>query len=425
MQRPVVRAHRAAASADDRRPAARCSPGTTCSATFPGLIGVKTGHTSRRGLVAGRRGRAEPALTLYATILGSPTRGAAERRPRRAARLGLSPLPAGRAVDRPRASTRSAETGYDRPAVPLVAPRDLLRIVRVDRPLVERVVAPASRRAARAPRAAARRGAGLRRTEARRRARRSSPAAAVDEPGSGLASAGWYAGPHARPSSGACSRDRHRHAQRRARPHADRAELPARPPPSREREPHARRRQGHQRRARAQAPRRAGRRDRPRRRPHRHADRRGADRRGDPQRLRPHQGASRARRRRSSIRRSTRTPRSTSGARAVSPGELEILLEKLRYLVARRGLRRLRRLAAARGRRGLLRRGDPRPEPPRRPHRARHRGPPAAARRRGRAELVSPNQREAEQLVGQEFEDDDDFLHGARRDRRDAARGTC
>ena len=51
--------------------------------------------------------------------------------------------------------------------------------------------------------------------------------------------------------------------------------------------PDARRRQGHQRRPRAQAARRARRRHRARRRAHRHADHRGADRRGDPQRLRP------------------------------------------------------------------------------------------------------------------------------------------
>jgi hypothetical protein len=35
-------------------------------------------------------------------------------------------------------------TGYGRAAVPLVAARSVLRAVRVDRPLVERVVAPAA-----------------------------------------------------------------------------------------------------------------------------------------------------------------------------------------------------------------------------------------------------------------------------------------
>ena len=82
-------------SRHDRRrsPAgARCTPGTTCSATFPGVIGVKTGHTASAGWseVAAARGR---GVTIYATILGGPTRDAAERRPRGAARLGARAVP--------------------------------------------------------------------------------------------------------------------------------------------------------------------------------------------------------------------------------------------------------------------------------------------------------------------------------------------
>ena len=119
-------------------------------------------------------------------------------------------------------------------------------------------------------------------------------------------------------TSGAGSRDRHRHSQRCHRPHADRAELPARPASSGQRGPDARRRQGDQRRPRAQAARRAGRRHRARRWTHRNADHRGADRRGDPQRLRPHRAASRGRRPRSSTRPGARTPRSTSGGRTSS-----------------------------------------------------------------------------------------------------------
>ena len=38
--------------------------------------------------------------------------------------------------------------------------------------------------------------------------------------------------------------------------------------------------------------------------------------------------------------------------------------------------------------------------------------------------LVSPNQREAEALVGQEFYDDEDFLTASRRS-PSSARGTC
>src|SRR5439155_8993364 len=44
-------------------------------ATFPGLIGVKTGHTGDAGWseVAAARGR---GVTIYATLLGEPSRGA-------------------------------------------------------------------------------------------------------------------------------------------------------------------------------------------------------------------------------------------------------------------------------------------------------------------------------------------------------------
>ena len=62
---------------------------------FPGTFGVKTGHTSGAGwseVAAARRN----GVTVYATILGGPSRCAAERGPGRAALLGDLALPAGR-----------------------------------------------------------------------------------------------------------------------------------------------------------------------------------------------------------------------------------------------------------------------------------------------------------------------------------------
>ena len=53
--------------------AGRSTPGTTCSASFPGVFGVKTGHTDGAGwsqVAAVRR----DGGTIYATILGSPSR---------------------------------------------------------------------------------------------------------------------------------------------------------------------------------------------------------------------------------------------------------------------------------------------------------------------------------------------------------------
>ena len=70
---------------------------------FPQTIGVKTGHTDLAGWcqVAAARGR---GVTIYATLLGSPTRARAQRRPRVAARLGPRPVPP-RRRDRVRAVT--------------------------------------------------------------------------------------------------------------------------------------------------------------------------------------------------------------------------------------------------------------------------------------------------------------------------------
>ena len=95
----------------------------------------------------------------------------------------------------------------------------------------------------------------------------------------------------------------------------------------------------------------------------------------------------------------------------VSPGELEMLLEKLQLPLPRRRLRRLRRLAAALPSR--------RASTPRRSATSTAAASPvvldteAAPLRFGteaEPELVSPNQHEAEELVGQELEDDEDFL---------------
>ncbi|MBD0347693.1 MAG: D-alanyl-D-alanine carboxypeptidase [Thermoleophilia bacterium] len=110
-------------------------------ATFPGLVGVKTGHTSRAGWcqVAAARGQ---GVTIYATILGSPSR--AQRNDDLAAllRWGLSRYRAATVVSQRRVYA-SVEAPFGRGPVRLVAPRGVRRAVRVGRPLRERVVAPA------------------------------------------------------------------------------------------------------------------------------------------------------------------------------------------------------------------------------------------------------------------------------------------
>lgn len=107
--------------------------------TFPHLLGVKTGHTSAAGWseVAAARGR---GTTVYATLLGSPSR--AQRNEDLAALLawGLSRYAVVTAVS-PARAYGVVRTPYGRGDVRLVAARPLLRVVRVDRPLTERVVA--------------------------------------------------------------------------------------------------------------------------------------------------------------------------------------------------------------------------------------------------------------------------------------------
>ncbi len=105
-----------------------------------GVIGVKTGHTGAAGwcqVAAIRR----PGTTVYAVLLGSPSRA---RRNADLARLLLwganqyrvaSVLPAGRSLAR-------VQLGYGRAPLDLVPARPLRAVVRVRRPLVERVVAP-------------------------------------------------------------------------------------------------------------------------------------------------------------------------------------------------------------------------------------------------------------------------------------------
>jgi D-alanyl-D-alanine carboxypeptidase (penicillin-binding protein 5/6) len=110
--------------------------------SFPGLIGVKTGHTRGAGWsqVAAARGR---GLTIYATILGSPTRGQRNSDLRELLAWGLSRY---RVVSLVRTGRvyASAETPYGRAPVRLVAERPLVRVVRVGRPLRERVLAAAA-----------------------------------------------------------------------------------------------------------------------------------------------------------------------------------------------------------------------------------------------------------------------------------------
>ncbi len=108
--------------------------------TFPNLIGVKTGHTDGAGWsqVAAARGG---GVTVYATLLGGETREGRNADLAGLLTWGLSRYRTVWAIDGER-DYGSVQTAYGRPAVRLVAKRPALRIVRIDRELVERVVMP-------------------------------------------------------------------------------------------------------------------------------------------------------------------------------------------------------------------------------------------------------------------------------------------
>lgn len=106
---------------------------------FPGLIGVKTGHTDKAGwceVAAVRR----PGYTIYAVILGSPGRAQRNADLRRLLAWGVSQY---RTLTLVRLQPYAhAELGYGRPALALVATRPLVHVVPADSRVVERIVAP-------------------------------------------------------------------------------------------------------------------------------------------------------------------------------------------------------------------------------------------------------------------------------------------
>jgi serine-type D-Ala-D-Ala carboxypeptidase (penicillin-binding protein 5/6) len=107
---------------------------------FGGLYGVKTGHTSAAGwceVAAVRRNGA----TLYTTVLGSPTRSQRNTDLASLLRWAISRYRPAWMVQ-PRHVYLRASVGYGKQAVPIVAVRGAVGAVRIDRPLVERVIAP-------------------------------------------------------------------------------------------------------------------------------------------------------------------------------------------------------------------------------------------------------------------------------------------
>jgi len=107
--------------------------------SFPGLLGVKTGHTAAAGWCEVSAVRAR-GVTIYATILGSPSRAQRNNELAALLRWGLSRYRVSRVISAGRTYARVA-TGYGRGSLPLVATSAARRPVRIGRALVERVVA--------------------------------------------------------------------------------------------------------------------------------------------------------------------------------------------------------------------------------------------------------------------------------------------
>jgi serine-type D-Ala-D-Ala carboxypeptidase (penicillin-binding protein 5/6) len=110
--------------------------------SWPPLVGGKTGHTQAAGWSEAAAARAR-GVTVYGTVLGSDTRSVRNDSLRALLRYGLTRYWRIAAVESSRAYAE-AETAYGRPSVELVASRTMVRTVRDDVSLVERVIAPAS-----------------------------------------------------------------------------------------------------------------------------------------------------------------------------------------------------------------------------------------------------------------------------------------
>jgi D-alanyl-D-alanine carboxypeptidase len=108
--------------------------------TYRGLIGVKTGHTGLAGWseVAAAKG---DGVTIYATILGSSSRAQRNADLARLLTYGKSRYRWVAVVRRSRVYAW-AKAPFGRKPLALVVPRRIVRVVRFDRPLVERVTAP-------------------------------------------------------------------------------------------------------------------------------------------------------------------------------------------------------------------------------------------------------------------------------------------
>jgi len=111
-------------------------------ASWPPLVGGKTGHTAAAGWSEAAAATARGA-TVYGTVLGGDTRAERNDALRTLLAHGLASYGRIAAIDSSRVYAEAA-TGYGRPPVALVAPRTMTRTVLRSSELLERVVAPSA-----------------------------------------------------------------------------------------------------------------------------------------------------------------------------------------------------------------------------------------------------------------------------------------
>ncbi len=109
---------------------------------YPGVFGVKTGHTSRAGWCQVLAAR-EQGATIYVTVLGSPTRAQRDVDLERLLAYGLAQYRPAELVSAHRAYAE-VELPYGRGELALVAAAPVTSVIRLGRALRERVVAPLS-----------------------------------------------------------------------------------------------------------------------------------------------------------------------------------------------------------------------------------------------------------------------------------------
>ena len=109
--------------------------------SFPGIVGVKTGHTDEAGWcqVAAATG---PGETVYVTLLGSPSRAQRNDDLRALVIWGLAQFRLVPAVQAARTYAQ-VELPYGKGPLPLVAARPVNAVARLGRPLTETVTAAA------------------------------------------------------------------------------------------------------------------------------------------------------------------------------------------------------------------------------------------------------------------------------------------